>query len=47
MLHSVYRVEDLVGSKRNLGHASNLENAILIVRPDAGDSIVKSTRFRD
>ena len=42
----VYRVEGIFGSKRNVGHGSNLENAILIARMDAGDSIVRSTRLR-
>ena len=43
----VYRVQGFFGSKRNVGHGSNLENAILIARLEAGDSIVKSTRLRD
>jgi hypothetical protein len=43
----VYRVgSGLFSSKRNVGHGSNLENAILIARLDAGDSIVRSTRLR-
>ena len=42
----VHRVEGFFGSKRNVGHGSNTENAILIARLDAGDSTVKSTRLR-
>jgi hypothetical protein len=44
----VYRVESgfFSSSKRNVGHGSSLENAVLIARLDAGDSIVKSTRLR-
>jgi len=42
----VYRVEGFFGSKRNVGHGSSLENAILIARLDAGDSTVKSTKLR-
>jgi len=34
------------GSKKFVGHGSSLENAVLIARLDAGDSIVKSTRLR-
>jgi hypothetical protein len=45
---NVYRVESgfFSSSRRDVGHGSNLENAILIARLDAGDSIVKSTRLR-
>ena len=44
----VYLVESrfFSSSKRNVGHGSSLENAILIARLDAGDSTVKSTRLR-
>ncbi len=42
----VCRVEGFFGSKRNVGHGSNVENAILIARLDAGDSIVRSTKLR-
>ena len=44
----VYRVAAgfFSSSKRNVGHGSNLENAILVARLDAGDSIVRSTRLR-
>jgi hypothetical protein len=44
----VYRVVSgfFSSSKRDVGHGSNLENAILIARLDAGDSIVRSTRLR-
>jgi len=42
----VHRVEGFFGSKRSVGHGSNLENAMLIARLDAGDSTVKSTRLR-
>jgi hypothetical protein len=46
--YEVYPVECgfFSSSKRNVGHGSSLENAILIARLDAGDSIVKSTRLR-
>ncbi|MCX6923689.1 MAG: hypothetical protein NT154_10855 [Verrucomicrobia bacterium] len=33
-------------SRTYVGHGSNVENAILIARLDAGDSTVKSTRLR-
>lgn len=44
----VYRVQSgfFSSSKQNVGHGSSLENAVLIARIDAGDSIVKSTRLR-
>ena len=44
----VYRLESgfLTSSKRNVGHGSSLENAVLIARLDAGDSTVKLTRLR-
>ena len=42
----VYRVEGFFGSKRNVGHGSSLENAVLIARLDAGDSTVKHTKLR-
>ena len=46
--YDVYRVESgfFSSSKRNVGHGSSLENAILIARLDAGDTIVKSTKLR-
>jgi hypothetical protein len=46
--YDVYRVESgfFTSSKRNVGHGSSLENAILIARLDAGDSTVKSTKLR-
>jgi hypothetical protein len=33
-------------SKTFIGHGGSVENAVLIARCDAGDSIVKSTRLR-
>ena len=33
------------GSKKTVGHGSSVENAVLIARLDAGDSIVKSTKL--
>ena len=44
----VYRVSSgfFSSSQKLVGHGGNLENAVLIARVDAGDSIVKSTRLR-
>jgi hypothetical protein len=44
----VYRVQSgfFSSTRRNVGHGSGLENAILIARLDAGDSTVKSTGLR-
>jgi hypothetical protein len=33
-------------SRKYVGHGSNVENAILIARLDAGDSTVKSSKLR-
>jgi hypothetical protein len=43
----VYRLESgfFTSSRKFVGHGSNVENAILVARMDAGDSIVKSTKL--
>jgi hypothetical protein len=45
--YDVYRVESgfFSSSKKLVGHGSNIENAVLVARVDAGDSTVKSTRL--
>jgi hypothetical protein len=46
--YDVYRVQSgfFSSSRKLVGHGSGVENAILMARFDAGDSIVKSTKLR-
>jgi hypothetical protein len=44
--YDVQKVTGFFGSKKLVGHGSNVENAVLVARVDAGDSIVRSTKLR-